>query len=46
VIQALQEKIQVPWTIAYIIEDIHIWHSQGIRLLINHVFRETDTAAD
>ena len=44
--QALKGHIQVPWQILNIIKDIHIWQTQGTHLLINHIFREANTAAD
>ena len=45
-IQSLKGNIQVPWQTYNIIEDIHIWHSQGIHLFINHIFRKASMIAD
>jgi len=46
VIQALKGKIQIPWQISNIIKDIHMWQTQGINLLITHIFREANMVAD
>ena len=46
VIEALKRKIPIPWQIANVIEDIHIWQIQGIQLKVTHIFREVNMAAD
>jgi len=46
VIQALKGKIQVSWQISNIIEDTHTWQIQGIQLIVTHIFREANIAAD
>ena len=46
VIEALKGKISIPWQIANIIEDIHIWQIQSIQLNVTHIFREANIAAD
>lgn len=43
VIQSLKGHIQIPWQILNIIKDIHLWQTQGIQLLITHIFREANT---
>ena len=46
VIQASKGLQQVPWQIKNIIQDVHTWLQQGLTVTFNHVFRETNIAAD
>ena len=38
VIQVLVGKIQVPWKITTIIEDIHIWLNQDTHFQVKHIY--------
>ena len=46
VIQALAGKVQVPWKITTIIEDISIWLNQDTHFQVKHIYREANMAAD
>ena len=45
-IQALAGKIQVPWKIPTIIDDIQIWLNYDFQFQVNHSYREANMAAD
>ena len=46
VIQALAGNIQVPWKIATITEDFHLWVKRDTLFRVQHIFREAKIAAD
>ena len=45
-IQALAGKIQVPWKIATIIEDVQLWAQHDTLVHVKHIYREANIAAD
>ena len=46
VIEALQGKSATPWQIKYIIQVIHSMLKQVDHVVINHIYREANMAAD
>jgi len=46
VIQDLKGKVQIPWQIANIVEDIHSGIQKDMQVTVTHIFREANMAAD
>jgi len=46
VIEALQGKTSIPWQLTNIIQDIHVMLSQVEQVVVNHIYRESNMAAD
>lgn len=45
-IQAVQRKIQVPWKIQVLVQDITIFLDSFNNIIINHIFRQGNDVAD
>ena len=45
-IQAVQGRIQAPWEIQVLVQDIHYYLQTCNHVIINHIFREGNRAAD